>query len=78
MNLTCEVVLSSLSFRIRSLNLMRAVGFGKSTEGPAKEAGFSEVDPGPLNPRGMLPLLYWALDEKLWGCLTGHISYHMV
>lgn len=57
---------------------MRAVGFGKSTEGPAKEAGFSEVDPGPLNPRGMLPLLYWALDEKLWGCLTGHISYHMV
>lgn len=37
MNLTCEVILPFLSFRIRNLNLTRAVGFGKSTEGPGKD-----------------------------------------
>lgn len=46
MNLTCEVILPFLSFRIRSLNLIRAVGFGKST-GPAKEVGLARWAIGP-------------------------------
>lgn len=46
MNLTCEVILPFLSFRIRSLNLIRAVAFGKST-GPAKEVGLARWATGP-------------------------------
>lgn len=36
MTLTCEVIWSFLSFRVRSLKLIRAVKFGRSTGGPTK------------------------------------------
>ena len=70
MNLTCEVTLPFLSFRIRSLNLIRAVGFGKSTES-CKRSWFSKVDPGPPDPRGSpsmhVALAFLSVRWEAWG-----------
>lgn len=67
------------SFRIRSLNLIRAVGFGKSTEGPAKEVVLARWALGHRTREAALPcklpLLSGALRGKPGGCLlAGCIS----
>jgi len=77
MNLTCEVVLPCLSFRVRSLNFTRAVGFAKTTEGPGKDIGLARWTPGHRTREAALPCTLPSLSQgsagRPGGCLTGCI-----
>lgn len=72
MTLTCEVILSFLSFRIRSLNLIRAVEFGKSREGPTKEVSLMRCVLGTGPERQPIhtccPCFPEHSMEEAWGC----------